>query len=89
MASAQLELPPRLEGPAVSALRAELLAQAADDLVLGGAGVQRINGLGLQLLASADKTWRAAGRSLSVAAPSEPLAAALARLPIALETAEE
>lgn len=89
MAAAQLVLPARLEGPAVPALRTELLAQAANDLVLAGAGVQRINGLGLQLLVSTDRTWRAAGRSVSIAAPSEALAAALGRLPTPLETTEE
>jgi anti-anti-sigma regulatory factor len=85
----QLDLPARLEGQALAPLRTQLLQADASHLALHGAGVERINGLGLQLLAAAAMSRRAAGRTLSIASPSAPLAAALARLPQLLEITEE
>ncbi|MBL8774019.1 MAG: STAS domain-containing protein [Phenylobacterium sp.] len=89
MSEAQLELPARLEGAALAPLRLQLLEAGGSDLTLQGAGVERINGLGLQLLAAAALTRRAAGQRLLIADPSTTLAAALARIPEAFETTEE
>ncbi|MBA4803341.1 MAG: STAS domain-containing protein [Brevundimonas sp.] len=71
-------LPARLEGPALQQVRTDLLSLRGGDLDLDGAGVQRINGLGLQLLMSAIRTWSHDGRSLRIVEATPELGAALA-----------
>lgn len=71
-------LPARLEGPALQQVRTDLLALRGGDLDLDGAGVQRVNGLGLQLLMSAVKTWDHDGRALRIVEATPELGAALA-----------
>lgn len=73
-------LPARLEGEALETLRVDLLARRGGDLDLSGAEVARLNGLGLQALLSAFRTWREDGFRLRVADPSPTLLDAFARL---------
>lgn len=73
-------LPPRLEGDALDRLRGDLLARRGADLDLSGGEVQRLNGLGLQTLLSAFRTWREDGFRLRLTDPSPPLFDAFARL---------
>lgn len=73
-------LPSRLEGEVLDGLRRDLLARRGADLDLSGAEVQRLNGLGLQTLLSAFRTWREDGFSLRLTDPSPPLFEAFARL---------
>lgn len=73
-------LPAYLEGAALNGVKAALLERRGEDLNLAGEGVERLNGLGLQLLMAAFAAWRADGRSLRISNPSEVLRAALQRL---------
>ncbi|MGQ2989611.1 MAG: hypothetical protein ACT6RD_09870 [Brevundimonas sp.] len=66
----QLVLPSRLEGAALSVLRDDLMSRRGDDLDLLAQDVDRINGLGLELLLRAFNTWREEGHRLRVLDPS-------------------
>lgn len=74
-----LPLPARLEGAELPSLKAALLARRGQPLELDGQAVERINGLGLQLLLSAFQTWQADDRPLRLSDPSTPLLAILAQ----------
>ena len=75
-----LALPTRFDGDAVPDLLASLLAARGADLMLDGAGVERIGGPALQLLVSAFRTWREDGMRLRLASPSPHLMMALDKL---------
>ena len=68
--AARLALPAVVDIATVGRLRGEMLDHAADDLELDASGVERIGGLGIQLLLAAEKMWAAQGRRLSITAPS-------------------
>lgn len=79
---ASYPLPPRLEGAALAVVKAALLERRGEPLALGGQSVERLNGLGLQLLMAAFAAWRADGIRLCVSEPSEALRDAFRRLNI-------
>lgn len=68
--ASQLTLPARIEGAAIDELQSQLLTHRQADLDLGGAEVERINGLGVELLLSAFDTWEADGMKLRLFDPS-------------------
>lgn len=80
--SATQVLPARLEGAALGATRAAILEHRGHNLTLSGEGVERINGLGLQLLMSAFTCWSRDGFTLRIADPSATLQDAFRRLNI-------
>jgi len=80
--TAAYELPVRLEGAALGAVKAALLERRGADLTLAGQDVQRLNGLGLQLLMAAFAAWRTDGFRLCISEPSEALRDAFRRLNI-------
>ncbi|TPW05407.1 MAG: hypothetical protein FD125_751 [bacterium] len=81
-------LPVRLEGAALGTVKAALLEHRGADLTLIGQDVQRLNGLGLQLLMAAFAAWRADGFRLCISEPSEALRDAFRRLNIIHEECE-
>jgi len=62
-----------LESPAAGPLAAELQNLRGRPLVIAGDAVSRISSLCMQVLLSADLTWKADGISFCIAAPSEAL----------------
>ncbi len=72
-ATSVLKLDPVLDMAAAAALRTALIEQRGGDLDLDGGDVQRLNGLCLQVLLSAAKTWDADGARLRLIDPSEHL----------------
>jgi chemotaxis protein CheX len=54
-----LTLPAAIDGPAAEALISELMALRGMPLDVDMSGLERIGGLGLQLLFSAEATWAA------------------------------
>lgn len=68
---------PRLRLPAVMDMRAagplaqELLALRGQPIDLDASGVERLGGLGLQVLLSARLTWRRDGLGFALVEPSE------------------
>ncbi len=66
----KLSAPPALGLATASALRDELIAARGRPLDLDASQVQRVGGLGLQILLSAAKTWREDGVAFSVSDPS-------------------
>lgn len=73
-------LPDRLEGAGLAAARDAILRFRGQDLDLDGAGVTRMNGLGLQLLLAAFRTWGEDGRRLRLTDPSAPVLDVFTRL---------
>ena len=59
---------------AAEPLKAELLALRGHPVVLDASAVQRLGGLGLQVLLAARKTWAADGLNLRLGFVSEALA---------------
>lgn len=66
----RLTLPAVIDIASVGPLRNEILELSAEDLELDASAVERIGGLGIQLLLSAEKMWAANGRQLSIASAS-------------------
>ncbi len=73
-----LALPPVLDIAAVAPLCEQLLALRGAPLRLDGSGVERLGGLGLQVLLAACRTWAEDGQPIQLAAPSPALADQLA-----------
>lgn len=73
-------LPARVEGPALATMKSELMALRGADLCLDGQAVERINGLGLELLMASIATWQADRHGVRIAQPSQTLTDALAHL---------
>lgn len=73
-------LPERLEGAALGEARDAILALRGADLDLSGSDVARLNGLGLELILSAFRTWREDGFRLRVVDPSPCLLESFVRL---------
>ncbi|WP_292054521.1 MULTISPECIES: STAS domain-containing protein [unclassified Brevundimonas] len=59
-----INLPAVVDLRAVGPLKAELMEQRGKAVTLDGSAVERLGGLGLQLLLSAIKTWQADGHAL-------------------------
>ena len=68
-----LLLPAKLDLKAAETLKADILARRGGDLTLDGSAVERLGGLGLQVLLAARKTWAADGLNLSLVFVSEAL----------------
>ena len=73
-----LRLPEMLDITAAQPLAGEFLAARGADLTIDASSVQRLGGLCLQVLLSAQATWAAEGHSFEVAAPSPELIEGLA-----------
>jgi chemotaxis protein CheX len=69
--SAAVQLAPMLDLTAATPLAAQLLELRGRDLRIDAAQVQRLGGQCLQVLLSAEQTWRADGASFAIEAPSE------------------
>ena len=69
-----LLLPAKLDLKAAETLKADILARRGGDLTLDGSAVERLGGLGLQVLLAARKTWAADGLNLRLGFVSEALA---------------
>ena len=78
--TAQYLLPARLEGSTLGSVKAALLSLRGADLDLTGSAVERLNGMGVQLLMSAFDTWRYDDRTLRVVDPSPCLLDVFTRL---------
>ena len=63
---AVVRLPDVLDVKSADPLLRELLASRGQPIALDASGVQRLGGLGLQVLLSAQATWRADGHSLQI-----------------------
>jgi chemotaxis protein CheX len=70
-------LPEVVDLVAVTPLRSNLIALRGEDVELDASAVQRISGLGVQLLLSAAATWRQDGHAFSAARTSPALEEAL------------
>ena len=68
---AALELPPLLDITAAGPLAAQLLDLRGRDLAIDAAHVQRLGGQCLQVLLSAEHTWRADGANFAIEAASD------------------
>ena len=67
----RLRLPAALDARAVDALAGDLLALRGQPIGLDASGVERVGGLGLQVLLAARLTWRSDGLAFAVIDPSE------------------
>jgi chemotaxis protein CheX len=65
-------LPPVVDAASVGPLRSSLLDQRGGDLEVDASQVQRIGGLGLQVLIAASRAWAAQGRSFAIVRASPP-----------------
>ncbi|MHC3126374.1 chemotaxis protein CheX [Brevundimonas sp. GN22] len=63
--SAIVSLPAVIDLRTVEQLKADLMAQRGHPVALDASSVERVGGLGVQLLLSAIKTWQADGKSLT------------------------
>lgn len=76
----RIALPTVIDLPRAGALRDEIAAARGAPLVLDAAGVERIGGLGQQLVLSAARSWQADGVAFAIAAPSTGFIASAATL---------
>lgn len=67
----QVVLDAKLDSAAAEPLREALLAAQGDDISLIGSGVEQLGGLCLELLICARHLWAAAGKTVTLEAPSE------------------
>ncbi|MEO6376505.1 MAG: STAS domain-containing protein [Caulobacteraceae bacterium] len=74
---AMMRLPEIIDVEAVSHLAGELIAHGGRPLTLDASDVQRLGGLGLQVLLSARKTWAEDGLEFTVINPSPAFADAV------------
>lgn len=74
----QLKLPANLDVTSAAELTTQLKSLRGAPLVLDASAVERVGGLGLQVLLSARLTWAADGETLVVTAPSDAFQDALA-----------
>jgi chemotaxis protein CheX len=72
MSDPTFALPPVVDFASVAALRAGLLEHRGGDLTIDASAVQRIGGLGLQVLLSAARSWRSDGLAFAIAGASTP-----------------
>ncbi|QTC89953.1 STAS domain-containing protein [Brevundimonas goettingensis] len=72
--TASVVLPPVLDILYAEPLRAELLALRGEPVAVDASAVERLGGLCLQVLISAQQTWARDGQALTINTPSEPFA---------------
>ena len=72
--AAAIALPAVLDIQVADALRAQLLSARGGPLILDGSAVERLGGLCLQVLLSAQRTWAADGHALVVSPISDAFA---------------
>jgi chemotaxis protein CheX len=72
-----LTLPPALDIASVQGLKDQLLALRGRPVTLDASGVDRVGGLGLQVLLAARATWAADQQALTLADPSDGFLAGL------------
>ena len=77
MDAARLQLPPVIDVSTAGALKTALVEALGGDMVLDGSAVQRVGGLGVQLLLSAERACQAAGGAFSLLDPSPALSEAV------------
>ncbi len=77
---AALTLPEIIDSKGARVLARQLLERRGGDLVLDGRAVERLGGLGVEVLLAARLQWRADGACLTVSAWSEPARSALETL---------
>lgn len=77
---AGLRLPQVLDLRSATSLARDLLAMRGAPLRLDASGVERLGGLGLQVLLSAQRTWRSDGLAFVLADPSDAFRADCATL---------
>jgi chemotaxis protein CheX len=77
---AVLRLPESIDLRTIAEMHQSLMAMKGRPLDLDGSAVQRIGGLGLQVLASAFDTWAADGCALQLRDPSEALTRSLEQM---------
>ncbi|CAN1572586.1 SpoIIAA Anti-anti-sigma regulatory factor (antagonist of anti-sigma factor) [Caulobacteraceae bacterium] len=75
-----IALPAQLDGTTAGPLRGALLAARGRPVRLDGAAVTRFGALGLQVLLSAARTWRADGQPFDLVEPSPALNQGLRQL---------
>lgn len=85
---AVLNLPKRLEGHALDPIKSQILAMRGHDLDLFGEEVERVNGLGVELLLASFRTWREDGLTLRIVDPSHALVEVFDRLNLNLGIGE-
>lgn len=83
------DLPHIVDLSSVAALKAALEARRGAPLVVRAAAVERIGGLGHQLLMAAAQSWAADGQPFVIAAPSEGFRASAATLGLAFPCVPE
>ena len=86
--TAVLGLPKRLEGNALEPLKEQILAMRGQDLDLAGDDVERVNGLGVELLLATFRTWREDGVKLRIVEPTTALMDVFDRLSLGLSAGE-
>lgn len=79
-----LALTSRVDLSQIASLAAQLRAHQGADLVIDASGVTHFGALGLQLLASAARTWRSAGNRLFITPRSPAFDDALAQMGVGL-----
>lgn len=72
MSNSTFALPPVIDTASAAALKSGLLDHRGQDLAVDASAVQRIGGLGLQVLLSASRLWSAEGRAFAFTNPSDP-----------------
>jgi chemotaxis protein CheX len=77
MSGAQVTLPSVFGIANVSSVHAQLLSERGKPMVIDGSAVERMGGLGLQLLLAAAQTWQADKVSFSIVEASDALRAAV------------
>ncbi|WP_051651248.1 STAS domain-containing protein [Brevundimonas bacteroides] len=83
---AVLELPARLDPASLELCLGALKSKRGAALDLDGASVERLGGLGVQLLLSAVRTWREDSQPLRLLSPSAALLTGLSHLGVEPET---
>ncbi len=81
-----LRLPPRIDLTAVSGLAADLRRAEGGALDIDAGEVRHLGALGLQVLAAAALSWRAAGAELRIVDPSPEFTDALATFGVSLDS---
>ena len=80
----KISLPSSCDLTDAAPLRDSILQRRGEDLEIDGSNVERIGALGLQVIASAEQTWRSDGRTFTLTSPSERLLDALALINLKL-----